>query len=613
MGTAVKDAGDPLLNVWIISWNVEQVVMGNLTGFFDANIFYPHPKTLAYSEFLIPQSIVAAPVLLASGNPILAYNVTLILAIATTAFATFLLGRLLTNNPLAGFVAGLAFAFNPYLFDHLSHLQVLTAAGIPLAFFFLHKYFESGSVRHLLLFSLSFAMQALANGYYAVFLTYFAGLFILDRAVRLRWLFKPWFWGHMALHAVVTIGLLAPFYYQYVWLRVNVGFVRNNVYRGTMWSFMSTSQWNNLYGELTSELSGAEWHLFPGLTVLGLGVLGVLAAMQRQGPAESLGSDDSASPAARVAGPIYRVAGWTIVACLFLVAVISATGGIVGTLWSIPIRATGIMRPLWIGAAALFVRVGLVGTLGDRVRAGSLTLREPQRLYVWMLVLALLMTLGSEGLYRLAYDHAPGFDAIRGAGRIHVVSVFCLAVLSAFGAQKLLSRLGARGKMMAVVFLPALLCLEQLSVPTPTVTVPLKEQIPPVYRWLAEQDGQFSIVEYPLDRRAERLRVYYAIYHSKLLVNGRSGYYSPVYLEFERRSEDLPWEDIVRDHEALGVRYLLVHREGFGERGRTAAQQLMRLQEDVLQSRLQLVEDLGGTIVYELTAREPRDRESFRE
>ena len=180
-------------------------------------------------------------------------------------------------------------AFNPYLFDHLSHLQVLTAAGIPLAFFFLHKYFESGSIRHLLLFSLSFVMQALANGYYAVFLTYFAGLFILDRAVRLRWLFKPWFWGHTALHAVVAIGLLAPFYYQYVWLRVNVGFVRNNVYRGTMWSFMSTSQWNNLYGELTSELSGAEWHLFPGLAVLGLGVLGVLAAMQRQGPRRSLG------------------------------------------------------------------------------------------------------------------------------------------------------------------------------------------------------------------------------------------------------------------------------------------------------------------------------------
>ena len=256
-------------------------------------------------------------------------------------------------------------------------------------------------------------------------------------------------------------------------------------------------------------------------------------------------------------------------------------------------------------AAALFVRVGLVGTVGDRVRTRSLALREPQRLYVWMLVLAFLMTLGSEGLYRLAYDHAPGFDAIRGAGRIHVVSVFCLAVLSAFGAQKLLSRLGARGKMMAVVFVPALLCLEQLSVPTPTVTVPLKDQIPQVYRWLAEQDGQFSIVEYPLDRQAERLRVYYAIYHSKQLVNGRSGYYSPVYLELERRSEDLPWEDIVRDHEALGVRYLLVHREGFGERGRTAAQQLMRLQEDVLQGRLRLVEDLGGTIVYELTAREP--------
>ena len=449
MGSAVKDPGDPLLNAWTISWNVEQVVTGNLAGFFDANIFYPHPKTLAYSEFLIPQSIVAAPVLLASGNPILAYNVTFILAIATTAFTTFLLGRLLTNDPYAGFVAGLAFAFNPYLFDHLSHLQVLTAAGIPLAFFFLHKYFKSGSLRHLLLFSLSFVMQALANGYYAVFLTYFAGLFILDRAVHMRWLFKARFWGHMALHAVIAIGLLAPFYYQYVWLRVNAGFVRDNVYAGTMWSFASTSRWNNLYGELTSELIGAEWHLFPGLAVLGLAGLGVLAALHRQGPAETLGSVNSASPAARFAWPIYRVAGWTIVACVFVVAVISATGGIDFTLWLVPISATRIMRPIWIMAAALLVRVGLVAAVGDRVRTGSLALREPQRIYVWMLALAFIVTLGPEGLNRLVYDNAPGFAAVRGLGRIHVVSIFCLAALSAFGIQKLLSRLGARGKMVA--------------------------------------------------------------------------------------------------------------------------------------------------------------------
>ena len=194
---------------------------------------------------------------------------------------------------------------------------------------------------------------------------------------------------------------------------------------------------------------------------------------------------------------------------------------------------------------------------------------------------------------------------------MEVLSVFCLSVLAAFGVQKLLSRLPLRGKAVAVVLVPALLCVEQLSVPIPTVTVPMKDQIPAVYRWLAEQDDEFAIAEYPFGAREDRLRVYYSIYHSKFLVNGRSGFESPVYLELEARSEAFPWEQIVRDNEALAVRYLLIHRKGLGARGRTATIEFKRLQEGVLRDRLRLVEDFGDVVVYELPGRERRSRESF--
>jgi hypothetical protein len=75
------DLGDPLLVMWILAWDCRQV-LGALTGdlsrlgsFFDANIFYPVPLTLAYSEHLVPQALQILPVYALSGNPILAYNI----------------------------------------------------------------------------------------------------------------------------------------------------------------------------------------------------------------------------------------------------------------------------------------------------------------------------------------------------------------------------------------------------------------------------------------------------------------------------------------------------------------------------------------------------------
>ena len=48
-----SDLGDPLLNMWILAWDVEQIkaILGGdlsrIGRFFDANIFYPAPLTLA--------------------------------------------------------------------------------------------------------------------------------------------------------------------------------------------------------------------------------------------------------------------------------------------------------------------------------------------------------------------------------------------------------------------------------------------------------------------------------------------------------------------------------------------------------------------------------------
>ncbi|MBA2604721.1 MAG: hypothetical protein H0U94_14135, partial [Acidobacteria bacterium] len=60
--------GDPDtdLFMWTLAWNTHALVQQPLSV-FDANIYYPHRNTLAFSENLIGSTIFAAPVLWLTG------------------------------------------------------------------------------------------------------------------------------------------------------------------------------------------------------------------------------------------------------------------------------------------------------------------------------------------------------------------------------------------------------------------------------------------------------------------------------------------------------------------------------------------------------------------
>ncbi len=47
LSDAVEDRQDALLNVWITAWDGHQL-LGDPLHLFDANIFFPYPRTLAY-------------------------------------------------------------------------------------------------------------------------------------------------------------------------------------------------------------------------------------------------------------------------------------------------------------------------------------------------------------------------------------------------------------------------------------------------------------------------------------------------------------------------------------------------------------------------------------
>ena len=171
----VYDPGDSFLNAWVLAWNWH-ALFSNPLELFQANIFWPAANSLAISEHMIVQSLMAGPVLALTGNPILAHNLMLLLTFPLAGLGTYLLVTRLTGSFWAGLLAGFFFAFCPYHMLQITRLQVASIQWLPFVFLFLHRWLNSRSWPDLLGMTFFYVLQALSCGYWALYLTVALGL-----------------------------------------------------------------------------------------------------------------------------------------------------------------------------------------------------------------------------------------------------------------------------------------------------------------------------------------------------------------------------------------------------------------------------------------------------
>src|SRR5712671_393717 len=86
------DNGDGQLSIWNVAWVARTLVVDPL-HVFDANIFYPHRGTLAYSENNLGAGAMAVPVYWVTRNPYAAHNFSMLLALVLTVTGTYYLVR----------------------------------------------------------------------------------------------------------------------------------------------------------------------------------------------------------------------------------------------------------------------------------------------------------------------------------------------------------------------------------------------------------------------------------------------------------------------------------------------------------------------------------------
>ena len=272
------DSGDPVLNAWILWWNTQALPF--TTRWWNPEIFYPAAGAFALSEHLFGLAVFTAPMHAAGLNAAAAYNIALILTCGLSGYFAFLLGRHLTGSTFGGIVCGVAFTCAPYRAGQLAHLQVLAAQWMPLTLFAMHRYVVENRRVWLAVFAAAWLLQALSNGYYLLFFPLLIGLWLL------------WF-GNLRQKGVLLATfaasslLLLPTLLKYREVHAHFG-LRRSVGEMLMFSARPASflQIPDLLAFWPSTRAQTpEGHLFPGVTVIALVLLGAIVLLQRRGAA----------------------------------------------------------------------------------------------------------------------------------------------------------------------------------------------------------------------------------------------------------------------------------------------------------------------------------------
>jgi hypothetical protein len=532
------DFGDPLLNTWILAWDATH--LGR--GWWNANIFFPHPLTLAYSEHLLPQAVSILPLYAITRNPILCYNVVFLATFVLSGLGMFLLARELTGRTDAAFVAGLAFAFAPYRVASLPHVQVLSSAWMAFALYGFRRYFNTGHVGALAGGAAAWIVQNLSCGYYLFYFSFAMVAYLAWELINRRCKFLP-----LAIACGIVVLTTVPLLMPYLELR-RLGFDARPLgeverFSADVYAYATADPQLHIWGPIARGFPKPEGSLFPGLTIL------VLAAIAAAPPA-------ALAPFALLVVPLLGV--------------------------RMPlVRMTSVSRTL---AWAVVLSAAIVIGSPDARRRLRAWLASPRSLLVWVVVGAIVLSFGPDihsygrqiaewSAYRILYDHVPGFDGLRVPARLGMIVVFGMAALAA---------LAVHSRAVATVA-GTLILVESLAAPIPInqndtnyqqrhlaalpdrVSADDKRDL---YAYVAQLPSTAAIVELPLGEPAFDVRYMIAsTRHWKPLVNGYSGGVPAAYglltqtlQDFLERG-DRAWELLA----ATGATHAIVHEGSYAD------------------------------------------------
>lgn len=552
----VSDAGDPYLTTWILDWDLKALLHHPLS-LFDANIFFPSRLTLAFSENLVGAAVFGFPLFAAGMPPIEVYNVVFLLGMAISGFGAWALADELTGDAFASLLAGIAYAYVPFRFDQLPHIQMQWGGFLPLFLLFLFRSIESRKARDLFGLVACFVLNGMASVHFAIF----GGIALLLTAtleLTRRGLWRDLWTARRLLPAVgVSAGALALFFVPYTLASRLYHFHRSlgeiAFYSATPTSFLSAGIRSKLLGAVTARFARPEAQLYPGLVLVLLAGVGAYRLRPRN---ETPVPKDSAR---------HKPPTWfdALILSLVLFRIVLAIVG------SVKIRGVlSIQEPyrlsmvifllIVIRFAFAFPAFVSYKNWNDFVRS---TRWPPLAIWAAAMTLAgIVVALGGRVfLYRESFEiFRLVLGAIRCPVRGIVLAHLGLGVLAASGLSSIRHRAGRPGRVALLPIVLAAALFEYRAAPLDLYRADAEPL--PVTRWLAARKFAGGILELPMKLEDNFEYVYRVTQHDHPILNGFSGFFPKDFLDLETRFATSPVPPDTMDHvREMKARLIVFH------------------------------------------------------
>jgi hypothetical protein len=287
---SLPDHHDAWFNVWRLAW-IAHALATNPRQLFDANIFHPAAGTLAYSDAVLFQGAVAAPLIWCGLSPIVACNLLVLASFVFAGVACTALVRDLTGDSVAARLAGLAFACAPFRFDHYFHLELLWSGWLPLVARYGLRTVSAWRPRDVLLTALALLGQVLSCLYYGVIAGTVAAIAAASALVFARGAPLGRRAAMIALGAALLALPLAAYARPYLQASKTVGartITETRAFDAAWVNYVAAPSSNHLYGWTYVRWGGNERQLFPGVVAVLLAGAAAFAASRRAPAATAL-------------------------------------------------------------------------------------------------------------------------------------------------------------------------------------------------------------------------------------------------------------------------------------------------------------------------------------
>jgi hypothetical protein len=517
---AVFGALDPLLQSFLLGWDWHALATAP-SRLFDLPIFHPHPRALTYMDHMLGEALAAWPIRLITGQTAPAYNALVLGSFVLSGWFTYRLCRGMGLSRGASFLAGLAFAFGPYRYANLGNLNQLQTQFLPMGLHLALRCHRKQRLADMAALLATFVVQAAFGWYYFFHLVLMTTLVFGWEALRGRCGWRSGALPRIVLMGVVAGVLILPMIWPYLEQQRAMPAFRRTIGMTALWSADVVD-----YVRVTVESawargwpSGAQAY-WPGFLAVPLALVGLWGVLR------SASASAERSPAtdrlARSSWYSLRLAGWL-----------------------------GERARRWGDAGNLLV-IGLAAwifSLGPVLQVAGIRTSVPLP-------------------FAVAFFVVPGFNSMRAPGRFAVLVLLAASVLAAVGWDRLMRTSPARGvRWRRLAFLGALVVGVAGAWPAgiPMTVAPHRDDMPPVYAWLAGQPDREPLAELPMpkwvmdENPTHARRQAWLLEHGHPRVDGVSGFVPPADEQLRIVMQGFPRTGPINALDRRGVRWVIVH------------------------------------------------------